>query len=349
MPKNLYQRGETWWARFKVLGIEYRQSLRTSVRSEAERRLAALKKQIEGESRFKIVQPRSFADAVDSWTKHATGDLNPKTVKRYLTSIKKVWSHLADVHVHKIDVQLLRELVKARRIGGAKTATIKRDLTAVSMVLQHAADEDWMEEINPTLAIRAKGKMREKRDPIVLPDSADIEAVKAKCPPRLADAIDFARETGMRLDEIFSLTHRQVGEQAITITRAKRNSMRVIPLTPKARRLIAKQPQFIGSPYVFWHGEGRRWTSPSSSFGNVQRRVQKAARKAAQEYHWFRFHDLRHLFAVEYLRAKRGSIYDLQRLMGHTSIKTTEIYLAYLTPDQVKAAMYGVSQEAAQV
>jgi integrase len=47
----------------------------------------------------------------------------------------------------------------------------------------------------------------------------------------------------------------------------------------------------------------------------------------------FRFHDLRHLFAVRYLQ-NGGSIYALQGIMGHTSVKTTEIYLAYLTPDQ---------------
>jgi integrase/recombinase XerD len=341
MPKNLYQRDGTWWARFKVRGVEYRRSLRTTVRGEAERRLGALRKQVEGEVRFGIVEPRSFADAVDSWTKHCVGDLNPKTVKRYMTSFKQVWPFLADKQVHRIDVQTLRDMVKARRIGGASTATIKRDLTAISGVLKHAADEDWMEEVNPTLAIRAKGKMKEKRDPIELPDAADIKAVKARSAKRFADAIDFARETGMRLSEIFNLKHRDVGHSAITIPRAKHNSLRVIPLSDRAREIIERQPRHIKESWVFWHTDGQRWSSPSSSFRENQKRAQKAAQKAGQEYRHFRFHDLRHLFAVEYLRAKRGSIYDLQRVMGHTSITTTEIYLKYLTPDQVRAAMFG--------
>lgn len=345
MPKNLYQRHGTWWARFKVRGVEYRRSLRTTVRSEAERRLGAVRKQIEGEALFGIVEPRSFAHAVESWSKHCTADLSPKTVKRYMSSFKQVWRHLADKHVHQIDVAALREMVKARRIEGASTATIKRDLTAISGVLKHAADEGWMEEINPTLAMRAKGKMKEKREPIVLPDPDDIKAVKAHSARRFADAIDFARETGMRLSEIFDLQHRHVGQSAITIPKAKHNSLRVIPLSDKARRIIEKQPRHIKGPYVFWHSDGDKWSSPSSSFRENQKRAQKAARKAAQEYRWFRFHDLRHLFAVEYLRAKRGSIYDLQRIMGHTSITTTEIYLRYLTPDQVRAAMFGGTKE----
>jgi hypothetical protein len=75
MP-NLYKRGETWWARFKVLGVEYRRSLRTSVRSEAERRLAGLRKQVEGEARFGVAEPRTFAAAADSWKQHCTRDLS---------------------------------------------------------------------------------------------------------------------------------------------------------------------------------------------------------------------------------------------------------------------------------
>jgi integrase/recombinase XerD len=345
MP-NLYKRGETWWARFKVLGVEYRRSLRTSVRSEAERRLGGLRKQIEGEARFGVAEPRTFAAAAESWKQHCTRDLSAKTVKRYLTSLKQVWPYLGTAHVHTIDTGKLRDLVKARRQENAKTATIRRDLTAISAVLKHAADEEWMEDVNPTLAVRSKASMKEKRDPIVLPADADIAAVKAKTPPRFADAIEFARETGMREEEIFGLTHRQVAGDEIII-RGKRNKLRVIPLSRKARRIIDKQPQHIGSPYVFWHSDGQRWASPAARFQAIRLSAENAARKAAQEFHRFRFHDLRHLFAVEYLRARRGSLYDLQMILGHDSVTTTEIYLDHLTPEQRKSAMHGAARKVA--
>jgi integrase len=38
----------------------------------------------------------------------------------------------------------------------------------------------------------------------------------------------------------------------------------------------------------------------------------KGGTKAAQDFHRFRFHDLRHLFAVEYLRAS-GDRYTISR------------------------------------
>lgn len=336
MSENLYQRGRTWWARFTVLGVEYRRSLRTPVRAEAKRRLEALKKQVDNEARFNIPNPRSFADAIDSWSKHETADLNAKTVKRYLTSLKQVWRHLAHLDVHRIDTGILRDMIKARRVEGATTATIKRDLTAISAVLNHAIAERWT-DANPALAI----KLKEKRDPIVLPARSEIEAVKAKCPPRFADAIDFAIETGMRLEEIFDLRHRQIGTDAITVERAKHRGLRVIPLTARARKIIERQPRHIKLPHVFRQEDGKRWATPSSSFRDKRAMAQKAAQKEGVEFVGFRFHDLRHLFAVQFLKQKRGTIYDLQQVMGHSSIKTTEDYLKYLTPDEQRFARYG--------
>jgi integrase/recombinase XerD len=344
MP-NLYKRGEAWWARFKVQGVEYRRSLRTAIRGEAERRLKALKKDIENEALFNIAPPQTWQAVVLSWNTHALGDLSPKTRKRYLTSLKQVRPYFDGVDIRRLDIAKLREMVKGRRVAGASTATIRRDLTAISSVLDHAIDEGWVEE-NPTLTIRHR-RMREKRDPIVLPYEEEIEAVKAAAPSRFADAIDFARETGMREDEIFGLTWKQISSDTITIY-GKRNRLRVIPLSRKAAKIAERQARHIKAPYVFYHGEGERWKSPASRFGDIRRRV---ARKAAQKgggFRGFRFHDLRHLYAVEYLKSGKGALYDLQQLLGHVSVKTTEIYLAFLTPEQKLAAMHGVAQKAAQ-
>jgi len=49
----------------------------------------------------------------------------------------------------------------------------------------------------------------------------------------------------------------------------------------------------------------------------------------------FRFHDLRHWFSVNYLR-RGGSIYTLSQILGHSSVKVTEIYLQFLTPEEAE-------------
>jgi integrase/recombinase XerD len=337
MP-NLYKRGNIFWARFKVAGQEYRGSLRTSVQRDAERRLKSWKKEVEDQALFRLAPEQTWQAAVISWNQEATSDLSPETLKRYLTSLKQCRPILDKLHLKEVTVPTLRELVSVRRKQGVTTATIRRDLTAISSVVDHAIGEGWMQD-NPTLTIRHK-RMREKRDPIVLPADNEIDMVKAAAPSRFADAIEFARETGMREEEIFGLEHRQLGRSEITVY-GKRNKVRVIPYTRKAKQIVNRQAQFIGSPFVFYHGDGHRWSSPASRFGDIRRRVARKAQKAAQQFRGFRFHDLRHLYAVEYLRARKGSLYDLQQLLGHDSVKTTEIYLKFLTPEQMKAAMHG--------
>jgi integrase/recombinase XerD len=333
MP-NIYKRGRFFWARFKVAGQEYRGSLRTTVRADAERRLKSWRKEVQDAVHFRLSPDKTWREAVLAWNQEATADLSSETVKRYKVSLKQCRHKLDTLSLKELNVAVLRALVSDRRKQGATTATIRRDLTAISSVIDHAIGENWMQD-NPTLTIRHK-RMRERRDPIVLPDESDIKTMLAKSPARFADAQEFARETGMREEEIFGLEHRQLGRNEITVY-GKRNNVRVIPYSRKAKEIVKRQAQFIGSQFVFYHGDGQRWTSPSSRFGDIRRRV---ARKAAH-FRGFRFHDLRHLYAVEYLRAKRGSLYDLQKLLGHDSVKTTEIYLKFLTPEQEKAALHG--------
>jgi len=90
-----------------------------------------------------------------------------------------------------------------------------------------------------------------------------------------------------------------------------------------------------GTPnsWLFWHGNGERYASVHAHFSGVT----KALAAEHQDFHRFRFHDLRHLHAVEWLQSGR-SLYDLQQRMGHTSIGTTEIYLQFLTPEEQRKA-----------
>jgi integrase len=50
-------------------------------------------------------------------------------------------------------------------------------------------------------------------------------------------------------------------------------------------------------------------------------------------------HDLLHRFAIRWLKAG-GNIDELSRHPGHTSVKTTEIYLGYLSNEE-----YGLAQK----
>ena len=161
-------------------------------------------------------------------------------------------------------------------------------------------------------------------------------------------------QTGMRESEASGLERQFVDHRrrTITLTRTKTDRPRVIPLddliTERAGGTIRGTPIHLTSPYVFWHHDGKRFGNASNQFGGIRRRVNKARREAGLPEIRFRLHDLRHKFAVDYLRAG-GNVYTLQKIMGHDSIKTTEDYLRYLAPEEQQHSKYGVAQKGAQV
>ena len=73
-------------------------------------------------------------------------------------------------------------------------------------------------------------------------------------------------------------------------------------------------------------------------------RCVKTGTRTGTPFRRFRFHDLRHLHAVEYLKAG-GSLYDLSKRLGHTSVKTTEIYLDFLTAEEEARTKAGRAED----
>lgn len=348
MPKGLYKRNGIYWARFKVRGVEYRESLRTRSESVAERRLKALRQEVEDRVFYGASEAVTWPQAVvawDTWIKQQ--GKRAGTIKRYLVSIVQLRTWLDDKDIQRIDHELVRTIVRERARSGVSNATIRRDLSAMASVLDAAMDENWIKE-NPAHSFDRR-RLKETRDPIVLPDEGSIAAVLA-VGSRFIDMAELAREVGMREEEIASLRHDQVDKtrMAISLTLTKGRRAREVTMTPKALAIIERQPRYLKSPYVFWRAEGARFKNVGSQFYATVGRVARKAAQEGREFRRFRFHDLRHLFAVEYLRQRRGSIYDLQQELGHASIKTTEDYLDYLTPEEKHAAIHGVAQSAAQ-
>lgn len=361
MPKNLYQRNGIYWARFKVAGIEYRESLRTRSVSVAEKRLRARREEIENQTHFGIAGPMGWESAVVAWDEAMSQEIrnkakSAKTVSRYKTSLRECRPWLDGREVHEIDAERIRELVKGRKALRVTNATIRRDLTAIASVLDLAIEEGWLEDDTNAARAHSRKRLQERRDPIVLPTDADIKYTVGRQSTRFGDMMLFARETGMREEEIAGLEHGMLdllGRHATIV--GKRNRMRTVTLTRRAVEIVKRQPRHLRCPFVFWHLEenpegkpvAQRYRNVASNFGDYTERAAKRAAKAGIDYRRFNFHALRHLFAVEYLRRGRGGIYDLQRELGHSSVKTTEIYLAFLTPEQAAAAMSGVAQKRA--
>jgi integrase/recombinase XerD len=317
---NLYQREGVWWGRVSVNGRDVRRSLRTTSRAEAQRRLKAFLDQA-NRLRFGEEPRYTWKDAVIGWAE--TAEIKQSTRDRYLTSLRKVHPIMDGLYVDEID---RRAISRIARRPGPTNATRRRDLTAVSMVLAWCVAHGWRED-NPARAFD-RSVIRERRDPIELPNLADIDRVVAAATGGFGRLIRFAQYTGMRQDEIASLRWDQVRGRSVQLVHTKTRRPRAVPLDERALGTLAGTPRYLGGPFVFWWGEGKRYAHPETNFRDVRKRSGAAH---------FRFHDLRHLFAVEYLRGG-GSIYVLQQILGHRSIVTTEIYLDFLTPEEAERA-----------
>lgn len=299
---------------------------------------------------FGLAGPVSWPSAVVSWNETIGSDIGEKTVARYQTSLRMVRPFLDGLTVQAINADVLRDMVQTRKRQAVSNATIRRDLTAISSVLNQAIDAGWITS-NPATEINRKRVVPERKHKIVLPRDASIKTMRAAVPARWRDLIDFARKRGLRENELVTLRRDAIDRKSrvLTIENGKGNKLRVVPLDAADIKLLDRQPAYIGKPFVFWEDKGDPISNLSSRWGGYQRRVAHRAAQAGKEYTRFRFHDLRHLFAVEYLRQRRGSVYDLQGELGHDSISTTEGYLAFLTPDEQKAAKHGGVHTAAQV
>lgn len=341
-PRNCFWKDDTLYGRKKIKGRDFKWSLHTSDGETARGRVKEDIERLISRVRFGDTWT-TWEDAVAGWTENfiPDRDIGAATAARYAVSLRQLEPYLlgrfvdgkADAANGGIDATTIADIVAGRRKDEVTTATIRRDLGAAGSVLTWCQQEGLRSD-NP--ALDRLRLLVEKRDPIVLPAAADIERVIARLPGMLAALTRAALATGCRQAELVNARRTNLNHERKELTViGKGNKLRVIDLAPFGGYDIFRSlPAYVGSPYLFWHGKGEPYRNLSSRFAAV---VRDFAGKNPQNFHPFRFHDLRHLHAVEWLRDGR-SIYDLQQRLGHSSILTTELYLKFLTPDQVRTA-----------
>ena len=145
----------------------------------------------------------------------------------------------------------------------------------------------------------------------------------------LLDALSVAlmAESGLRAGELLSLTAGDVDLASGTVrVRGKYGKERVVVLGPVSRLLLQARLAGVGRP-------GERLVP--LSYQALYKRLKSLARRAGVDPSRVRPHVLRHTFATEALR--RGvSLAALQRLLGHSDLKVTQLYL-HLTAEDVRA------------
>lgn len=316
MPKNLFKRGPTYYARFFVRGELQRVSLRTGDPREARERLKALKLKAERQA-FGIESAATWDDAVVSYCAGVldAGSVKPGTAKRYRVSLRQLDLHFRGKPLPLITVPEIARYVTERQRDGATNATIRRDITTMSRVLSFAAASGAVQA--NAAAAYDRSLLRERRAAIQAPDDAAVEAgakaAEAAGDATLADLIRFLRANGMRAGEALRSKREHIHGMELTIPETKNGRVRTIDLA------AGSVPPGNAS--------GRLFPGLPAETGALASRWQYIRRALPKEQH-FRLHDLRHAYAIAEIRAGRD-IYDLSHHLGHSSVKVTEIYLGY--------------------
>ncbi|MFA6100326.1 MAG: tyrosine-type recombinase/integrase [Patescibacteria group bacterium] len=244
---------------------------------------------------------------------------SPKTIKAYLACLK---DYLVEdpTATDAGNVENIRRFLLSKQAKGLAPQTVNLYLNAIKFyyrdVLKNGHD------------IRLKFAKRSKRLPVVLSREEISRVIGTINNLKHRIMIALAYGSGLRVSEVVRLKINDLNLDELTIhlKRAKGNKDRltVLPhsLLDDLRRLTAGR---LGDDYVFASERGGRLTERTAQIVFERALGTSGIQKDAT------FHSLRHSFATHLLENGVDVRY-VQELLGHQSIRTTQLYTHVTNP-----------------
>jgi len=171
-------------------------------------------------------------------------------------------------------------------------ASVNREMSCLHHLFMKAVEWDMTEQ-NPF----ERGKsliLKEDNKRLRFLSQEEIGKLLDACPSYLKPVVECALNTGMRRGEILSLKWEQIRNGFIYLTKTKTNDARQVPINNTLEAIfkkLRKQNQ-LKSEYVFL-GRG---VKAAKRLNSIKRGFDAAVKRAGLED--FKFHDLRHTFAL---------------------------------------------------
>ena len=239
-----------------------------------------------------------------------------------------------------LTADLVVDYMAARRVEGAAEATVAHNLVSIRMFVRHWVQEGVVED-DSTALISAPVLRR------ALPHSLTVEDVQALlaapegkgwAAQRDHALLEVLYACGARISEAIGLLTRGI-EPSLRVLRllGKGNKERIVPIGNRARQALEDWlaqgrrtlPGHERSEAVFLSHSGRPLDRT-----NAWRIVKRHALKAGLPGD-ISPHTLRHSFAT-HLLSGGADLRSLQEMLGHASIRTTEIY-THVDVDEMKS------------
>jgi integrase len=220
--------------------------------------------------------------------------LAESTRKNWSPWLDRIADHFGELRIGQFDrPEKIRPVIRRwRNQWAAKPRTADYGMQVLSRVLSHAVDPLGMIAGNPCEGI--KQLYSSNRSEIIWRDS-DIAALKRTCPVEVANAVDLAAHTGLRLGDLLRLSWSHVGEDAITFASGKSRAQReaIIPLYDELLDVLACIPKH--STTILTNSRRRPWKP--NGFGTAFNRAKIAAGMKDRDLN---FHDLRGTAATKF-------------------------------------------------
>jgi len=231
-----------------------------------------------------------------------------------------------NIQLEEIDSEMIMDYQSWKpKQNGCKPITVNRDLEVFRKLLNSAEEWGYIERAPKVnmMAFEKNNIMRELKEGDE--ESKLFAEAEASGARYLSKMIEFALETGMRLGEILKLKWQQIDfdHMLVHVINTKSAKDRFIPITERLYEILNElKKQQRKNGFVFENPEtGDRYKCISRAYNTARKR-------AGLED--LRFHDLRHTFAMRFLR-NGGNIYTLSKILGHESVNTTQKF--YLKTD----------------
>ena len=237
---------------------------------------------------------------------------------------------IPELTVHDID-KLRVKLEKA----GKSPQTVKHVLTLVKRMLNFALRRGYVESIPGTLHITMPTVDNKVTENLTADQVQKLlQALDEEADQVQASLVRLALFTGMRRGALLNLQWNDLDFERGFITLrgdvAKKQKTETIPMNEQARAILTALPQ-TKSPYVF---PGRYDDKPR---GNISPMLKRVREKVGLPESFRPLHGLRHSFASWLASSGEVSMYELQKLLTHSSPQLTQRY-AHLHDDALKKA-----------
>jgi len=311
MYPRIFKRGQYWQVE---LDRDKRKSLGVTNEREAQKMLRAIKKaELEKKLAFLDTKERiSISEFIPVWVNNPDRrELSHKTLEGDALAFRLLKDVLGDIPLKLIDKEAIRKF-KEISVQRVKPTSVNSYLRHIKSGLNWAKLEEY---INKVPAIKMYGTGKKLTRYLSVPEIKILLAHAGKEKPEMHRIILFALYTGARREEIVRARYEHIQENKIKIL-GKGNKERLIPLLPQALDVR----QHIGKIFQYRHV-----STVSNYFREISRQCGIKAR----------FHDLRHTAGTQML-ASGIDLKTVKEILGHTDIRTTEIYAQVLAETMEK-------------